>query len=55
MATVTSHPSLCQLVRGAIQYSENVSLPNWLMAGCRVAWPNEGGLPMAQPCWMSPP
>lgn len=55
MASVTIHSSLCQCIQGAIQYVENVSLLNWLMEGCCGAWPNEGDLPMARPCWMSTP
>lgn len=51
MALVSTYPSLCQHIHGTIQYEENMSLLNWLIAGCPTAWPNEGDLPMAWPCW----
>lgn len=42
MASVTSHPALRQCLYGAINEDEVISLLSWIMATCRVTWPNKG-------------
>ena len=54
LATMTVHPALRQRLYMGIQYAnENHSIIDWLMAACRMVWPNKSDIPLHTGLWSS--
>ena len=54
LASITSHPALRQRLHTTVQHHEgNDSLMDWLMAACRVTWPNKTDIPLHTGLWSS--
>jgi len=54
LATIALHPAVRQRLYAAIQYSnENHSIIDWLMAACRMVWPNKTDIPLNIGLWSS--
>jgi len=47
LATMTVHPALRQRLYAGVQFpDENHSVVDWLMAACRMVWPNKSDIPL---------
>lgn len=54
LATMTVHPALRQRLYVGNQYrDENHSILEWLMAACRMVWPNQSDIPLHTGMWSS--
>ena len=54
LATIPLHPAVRQRLYAASQYSnENHSIIDWLMAACRMVWPNKTDIPLNIGLWSS--
>ena len=54
LATMTVHPALRWRLYTGIQYdNENHSIIDWLMAACRMVWPNKSDIPLHTGLWSS--
>ena len=54
LANLTLHPAVRQRLYAAIQYTnENHSVIDWLMAECRIVWPNKTDIPLNIGLWSS--
>lgn len=54
LASMIVHPALRQrLYAGFLYTNENHSIIDWLMAICRMVWPNKSGIPLHTRLWSS--
>ncbi|XP_021238701.1 uncharacterized protein LOC110391220 [Numida meleagris] len=54
LASITSHPALRQRLYATVQHNdENHTLMDWLMAACRITWPNKTDIPVHAGLWSS--
>jgi len=52
LATMTVHPALRQRLYAGVQFpDENHSVVDWLMAACRIVWPNKSDIPLNSGLW----
>ena len=52
LVTMTVHPALRQRLYAGVQFpDENHSIVDWLMAACRMVWPNKSDIPLNSGLW----